>query len=144
MPFNLLLPFQHTGDDFEFLSCISYLPRVQCDILKKKKYQPFIFPHLLYLFIFSTKSSTSSLSLQKLLHLPLRIRKFPSLKLFHLLQWAPKTKITGEVFNLTCWAGATRLTKSPPLLYKPQNHLSKNAHIELLIFSNFSYFQNFL
>ena len=49
---------------------------------------------------------------------------------------APKAKktymISGKVFNLTHWDGATRLMKSPPLIFRPQNHLSKGAQIELV------------
>ena len=58
---------------------------------------------------------------------------------------APKSKtkktsyvISGEVFNLTCWDGAIRLTESPPLIYKPQNHLLDGAQAGLVSFSNFS------
>ena len=58
---------------------------------------------------------------------------------------APKTKktsymISNEVFNLTHWDGAIRLTESPPLILKPQNHLSKGAQARLVSFSNISHF----
>ena len=59
---------------------------------------------------------------------------------------APKAKkasylITSDVFNLTRWIGATRQTESPPLLYRPRDHLFDNAQAGLVSFSNFSHFQ---
>ena len=59
---------------------------------------------------------------------------------------SPKAKktsymITGKVFNLTCQVGATRLMESPPLIHRPQNHLSEDMRTELVSFSNFSHFR---
>jgi len=58
---------------------------------------------------------------------------------------APKTKKTsymifGKVFNLTRWDGAIRPIESPPLIFRPQNHLSEGAWMGLVSFIKFSYF----
>ena len=49
--------------------------------------------------------------------------------------------ISDEVFNLTHWDGAIRLIESPPLTFRPQNHLLDGARTGLVSFSNFSHFQ---
>ena len=59
---------------------------------------------------------------------------------------APKAKkacyvITSGVFNLTRWIGNTRLGKPPPLLYKPNDHLSENAWLGLQVFQTFLIFK---
>ena len=114
---------------------------------------PTIFFSLFILFIFSF-----SLQLSNFLSFPIKtsasppffiFSQFENLLLFQTLSsslMATKTKKTsylifGKVLNLTRWVGATRLTKSPPLLYRPQNYLSDNAQTRLVSFSNFSHFQ---
>ena len=64
---------------------------------------------------------------------------------------APKTKtkktsyvIFNKVINLTHWDGAIRIIESPPLTFKPQNHLLEGARAGLVSFSNFFHFQVFL
>ena len=100
-------------------------------------------------FHFLSNFSTSSLFLQKLC-LPLISSSIHHQKsLSQTLSFppmAPKTKkpsylITSDVFNLTHQVRATRLNESPPLLYKPNDHLSDNARARLVSFSNFSHFQ---
>ena len=61
----------------------------------------------------------------------------------------PKSKKTlylllSDAFNLTHWNGEIRLTKSPLLTYRPQDHLSEDARAVLVSFSNFSRFLIFL
>ena len=61
---------------------------------------------------------------------------------------APKSKtkktsyvIFGDVFNFTHWNGAVRLNESPPLIYRPQDHVSENARATLVSFTSFPHFQ---
>ena len=110
--------------------------------------------HLPYLFtislipqlpLFSAKTICSSLILSSLI-----IKNSLPFSNYLIFSMEPKSKtkktsysIFSEIFNLTCQDGATRLTKSPPLIYKPQNHLLEGAQAGLVSFSNFSHFSNF-
>ena len=110
--------------------------------------------HLPYLFtislipqlpLFSAKTICSSLILSSLI-----IKNSLPFSNYLIFSMEPKSKtkktsysIFGEIFNLTCQDGATRLTKSPPLIYKTQNHLLEGAWARLVSFSNFSHFSHF-
>ena len=78
------------------------------------------------------------------LSIPYQNHKNLSLKTLSYSPMAPKAKktymISGKVFNLTHWNGATRLTESLPLIFKPQNYLSEGAQTGLVSFSKFSHF----
>ena len=62
---------------------------------------------------------------------------------------APKSKKTSYVLfsdnsNLTRWNRVVRLNESPPLTYRPQDHLSEGARTRSVSFSKFSHFLIFL
>ena len=66
-----------------------------------------------------------------------------SLNSLHLLQWhprprSPSTSFPLNAFHLTRWSGVVRLMGSPPLTYRPKNHISM---AESVSFSTFLIFQ---
>ena len=108
--------------------------------------------HLPYLFtislipqlpLFSAKTICSSLILSSLI-----IKNSLPFSNYLIFSMEPKSKtkktsysIFSEIFNLTCQDGATRLTKSPPLIYKPQNHLLEGCMGQIgKFFKLFSFF----
>ena len=91
-------------------------------------------------------SLTSSHNLILLKYSHLKLSSSPSSLIFSM---APKSKKTfyvfsNDAFNLTCWNEVVRLNESPPLTYKPQDHLSEGARVGSISFSNFSHFLFFL
>ena len=96
---------------------------------------------LLSHFFSQTDSSLSKFLIQNSLPLPNSLIFF----------MAPKSKtkktsymFSSDAFNLTCWNEVVRLNESPPLTYKPQDHLSEGARVGSISFSNFSHFLFFL
>ena len=97
--------------------------------------------------LFSTKALASLSFLHNLTLISFFNLNF-SLKFSHLLQWNPKSRkssyvLSTDVFHLTRWNGAVRLTAAPSLTYRSQQHLLEGARARSVSFSNFSHFSSF-
>ena len=114
-------------------------------------YQPFFF------FFFSSPSFlhilSNSTKLPTFLSFPHHL--ISSLTFYHpkllsspsslIFSMAPKSKKTSYVLfsdnsNLTRWNRVVRLNESPPLTYRPQDHLSEGPRTRSVSFSKFSHF----